>query len=68
MSQESKGGHMLHEADIGSGEKAAADHETEKEISKVHDRSGRVRSDKAGDETKEKGLIDQDKPFPPKGN
>lgn len=68
MSRESQGGHMLNEADIGSGEKKPADHETQKEIDKLGDQAGRVRSDKAGKEGKEKGLLEQDEPFPPKGN
>lgn len=60
--------HMMEEGDIGSGEKNPADRETEKEIRKVHDQSGRVPADDAKDEEKRKGLVDEDHPFPSKGN
>ena len=60
--------HMMEEADIGSGEKKPADRETEKEIRKVHDQSGGVPADDAKDEEKRKGLVDEDHPFPSKGN
>ncbi|HWV62031.1 MAG TPA: hypothetical protein VN019_00315, partial [Oxalicibacterium sp.] len=66
------GSHMLDEADIGSGEKRPADHETEEEISKIRDQSGRVSADEAdaneaGRDGTGKGLL-QDEAFPPKGN
>lgn len=32
----SKTGHLMNEADIGSGEKKPGDHDTDEEISKVH--------------------------------
>lgn len=69
MSRELK--HMTEEADIGSGEKKPADKETQKEISKVPATQG----DKAGNSSEEEknaekrhGLVDEDHPFPSKGN
>ncbi|HEY6773813.1 MAG TPA: hypothetical protein VI140_07550 [Oxalicibacterium sp.] len=61
------GSHMLDEADIGSGEKKPADHETEEEISKIKGQSGRVPADEAERDGTGKGLL-QDEAFPPKGN
>ena len=60
--------HMLEEADIGSGEKKPADRETEKEIRKVHEQSPHAPADDAKDAEKRKGLVDEDHPFPSKGN
>lgn len=65
------GNHMLEEADIGSGEKRPADHETEEEISKIRDQTrnqpGHESSGQAERDGTDKGLL-QDEPFPPKGN
>lgn len=69
MSRDAK--HMMDEADIGSGEKKPADRETEKEISKIpkkqDDKAGRA-SDEVKREEKQRGLVDEDHPFPSKGN
>ena len=69
MSRDPK--HMMNEADIGSGEKNPADKETEKEISKIpntqKDKGGRA-DDKIKREEKQRGLVDEDHPFPSKGN
>lgn len=69
MSRELK--HMTEEADIGSGEKKPADKETEKEISKIpkkQDDAGGRAIDEVKNEEKRHGLVDEDHPFPPKGN
>ncbi len=70
MSRELK--HMTEEADIGSGEQKQGDKETEKEIRKVpkvpEDKNGRTTTDNEKDEEKRKGLVDEDHPFPSKGN
>jgi hypothetical protein len=69
MAEELK--HMTEEADIGSGEKKPADKETEKEIRKVpkvRDDEGHVSDDALKEEEKRKGLVDEDHPFPSKGN
>lgn len=60
------GNHMMEEADIGSGEKKPADHETEQEIRKINP-SGHKSADEAERDGTDKGLL-QDEPFPPKGN
>lgn len=65
MAQEPK--HMLDEADIGSGEKKHEQRETEKEIRKI-DQTGHATSDKEKEEEKRKGMVNEDNPFPPKGN
>lgn len=59
--------HMTEEADIGSGEKNAGDRETEKEIRKIHPEKGGS-PDKIKQAEKQKGLVDEDHPFPSKGN
>jgi hypothetical protein len=56
----------LDEADIGSGEKKPSDKEIEQEISKIKQPKP-AKSDDANDE-KRKGLVDDNCPFPPKGN
>lgn len=60
--------HMMNEADIGSGEKKPADHETEKEISKIPKMQEDKSKDRIKREEKERGLVDEDHPFPSKGN
>lgn len=60
--------HMTEEADIGSGEKKSGDRDTEKEIRKIK-RTGKDDSpDDIKREEKQKGLVDEDHPFPSKGN
>lgn len=60
--------HMMDEADIGSGEKHSSDHDTEEEIRKIK----RLDKDRLlidiKEEEKLKGLVDEDHPFPSKGN
>lgn len=65
MTKEGKA--WLDEADIGSGEKKSGDRETEREISKIN-KSGKLSDPKTKEDEKRKGLVDEDHPFPPKGN
>jgi hypothetical protein len=65
MTKEGKA--WLDEADIGSGEKKPSDKEIEREISKVKP-SKPLKSDDAKADEKRKGLVDEDHPFPSKGN
>ncbi|WP_353155555.1 hypothetical protein [Herminiimonas fonticola] len=59
--------HYMDEADIGSGEKNAGELETELEIGKINPAQNFDRQD-SKDAEKRKGLVDEDHPFPPKGN
>ena len=65
MTKEGKA--WLDEADIGSGEKNSGDKENEREISKIKQPKP-ANSDNAKEEEKRKGLVDEDHPFPSKGN
>ncbi len=56
----------LDEADIGSGEKKPGDEETEREISKIKQKP--EDADRVKEDEKRRGLIDEDHPFPSKGN
>ncbi|MFJ7566286.1 hypothetical protein ACIQW9_04905 [Herminiimonas sp. NPDC097707] len=59
--------HYMDEADIGSGEKNAGELETELEIGKIN--PGRKLDQQAiKDAEKREGLVDEEHPFPPKGN
>lgn len=66
MTKEGKA--WLDEADIGSGEKTPGDKETEREIAKINKPGKPSDSNKTKEDEKRKGLVDEDHPFPPKGN
>jgi hypothetical protein len=57
----------LNEADIGSGEKTPGEKDTEREIDKINPGKSSD-AGKAKEDEKRKGLLDEDHPFPPKGN
>ena len=65
MTKEGKS--WLDEADIGSAEKTPGEKETEQEISNITPPKP-ANSGSAKEDEKRKGLVDEDHPFPPKGN
>lgn len=58
----------LDEADIGSGEKKSGDRDTEREISKIKKPGKSGSSQNAREVEKHEGLVDEEHPFPSKGN
>ncbi|GGC01995.1 hypothetical protein GCM10007205_09050 [Oxalicibacterium flavum] len=60
--------HMIQEDDIGSGERSPGAADTEKEIRKVGKRADHPDREQQKQEEKDKGLVDEDHPFPSKGN